>query len=95
MRARKPGENVLGGISSSYYHEELIRDPAVDFVLRGSATEPCLQALVEDGTLTGTLGQYQLTPLAVSHSLVTLHWAHTRFAWSIETSACPVVPTPP
>jgi B12-binding domain/radical SAM domain protein len=39
---------VFGGISSSYYHEELIRDPAVDFVLRGSTTEPCLHALVEE-----------------------------------------------
>lgn len=39
---------VFGGISSSYFHEELIRDPAVDFVLRGSVTEPCLLALVQE-----------------------------------------------
>ena len=39
---------VFGGISSSYFHEELIRDPAVDFVLRGSVTEPCLLALVRE-----------------------------------------------
>lgn len=39
---------VFGGISSSYYHEELIREPAVDFVLRGSVTEPCLLELVRE-----------------------------------------------
>ena len=39
---------VFGGISASYFHEELIRDEAVDFVLRGSVTEPCLLALVRE-----------------------------------------------
>ncbi len=39
---------VFGGISSSYFHEELIRDPSVDFVLRGSATEEALLALVRE-----------------------------------------------
>ncbi len=39
---------VFGGISASYFHEELIRDPAVDFVLRGSVTEECLLALVRE-----------------------------------------------
>jgi B12-binding domain/radical SAM domain protein len=39
---------VFGGISSTYYHEELIREPAVDFVLRGSVTEPCLLALLRE-----------------------------------------------
>jgi B12-binding domain/radical SAM domain protein len=39
---------VFGGISASYFHEELIRDPAVDFVLRGSATEEALLALVRE-----------------------------------------------
>ncbi len=39
---------VFGGISSSYYHEELIQNPAVDFVLRGSVTEPCLVALLRE-----------------------------------------------
>jgi B12-binding domain/radical SAM domain protein len=38
---------VFGGISATYFHEELIRDPAVDFVLRGSVTEPALLALVQ------------------------------------------------
>ena len=37
---------VFGGISSTYFHEELIRDPAVDFVLRGSVTEPALLELL-------------------------------------------------
>jgi len=39
---------VFGGISSSYFHRELIEDPAVDFVLRGSVTEPLLLALVQE-----------------------------------------------
>jgi len=30
---------LLGGLSASYYHEELIRSPFVDFVLRGDTTE--------------------------------------------------------
>jgi len=37
---------VFGGISASYFHRELIEDPSIDFVLRGSVTEPCLLALV-------------------------------------------------
>lgn len=39
---------VFGGISSSYYHRELVRDPAIDFVLRGSVTEPCLLELLRE-----------------------------------------------
>jgi B12-binding domain/radical SAM domain protein len=47
---------VLGGISSTYYHDVLLRDyPQVDFVLRGDSTEvPMLQlleALGKDGPL--------------------------------------------
>lgn len=37
---------VFGGISSTYFHEELIRRPEVDFVLRGSVCEPSLAALL-------------------------------------------------
>lgn len=42
-----PGSYVLyGGLSSSYYHEELVRYPFVDFVIRGDSTEePCRQLL--------------------------------------------------
>ena len=39
---------VFGGISASYFHQELIRDPAVDFVLRGSVTEPALLMLLRE-----------------------------------------------
>jgi len=39
---------VFGGISSTYFHEELVRHPAVDFVLRGSVTEPSLAALLDE-----------------------------------------------
>jgi len=37
---------LMGGLSSSYYHKELIGYPFVDFVLRGDSTEePCRQLL--------------------------------------------------
>jgi len=39
---------VFGGISASYFHRELIEDPSVDLVLRGSVTEPLLLALVQE-----------------------------------------------
>ena len=39
---------LFGGISASYYHEELIRNSSIDFVLRGSVTEPCVLALLEE-----------------------------------------------
>jgi len=46
---------IFGGLSASYYHEELIRYPWVDFVLRGDSTEPplheLLQALASGGPL--------------------------------------------
>ena len=39
---------VFGGMSSTYFHQELIRDPAVDFVLRGSVTELPLLSLLRE-----------------------------------------------
>jgi len=43
---------IMGGLSSSYYHHELIGYSQVDFVLRGDSTEPPLHQLLialEDG----------------------------------------------
>jgi B12-binding domain/radical SAM domain protein len=37
---------ILGGLSSTYYHRELIEHPQVDFVLRGDSTEPMLHRLL-------------------------------------------------
>lgn len=37
---------IMGGLSSSYFHEELIRYPQVDYVLRGDCTEPPLHQLL-------------------------------------------------
>ncbi|MFZ5626077.1 MAG: TIGR04190 family B12-binding domain/radical SAM domain protein [Bacillota bacterium] len=37
---------AFGGLSSSYYHEELISYPYVDFVLRGDSTEEPMRQLV-------------------------------------------------
>ncbi|NGP52353.1 TIGR04190 family B12-binding domain/radical SAM domain protein [Thioalkalivibrio sp. XN8] len=38
---------IFGGLSATYYHEELVRDyPEIDFVLRGDSTEPPLHQLL-------------------------------------------------
>lgn len=46
---------LMGGLSATYFHEELIASPFVDFVLRGDSTEePCrqlLQALRDEAPL--------------------------------------------
>ena len=37
---------LIGGLSATYFHQELIEHPTVDFVLRGDSTEePCRQLL--------------------------------------------------
>ena len=38
---------LFGGFSSSYFHDELIRYPQVDYVLRGDSTEEPLRRLME------------------------------------------------
>ena len=42
---------MFGGFSASYYHEELIRRPEVDYVVRGDSTEEPVRRLME--VLTG------------------------------------------
>jgi len=46
---------IMGGLSSTYFHRELIGYPQVDYVLRGDSTEPplhqLLQSLGERGAL--------------------------------------------
>lgn len=37
---------LMGGLSATYFHQELIRYPQVDYVLRGDSTEPPLHALL-------------------------------------------------
>jgi B12-binding domain/radical SAM domain protein len=37
---------IMGGLSSTYFHEELIRYPQVDYVLRGDSTEPPFHQLL-------------------------------------------------
>ncbi|MBS7652519.1 TIGR04190 family B12-binding domain/radical SAM domain protein [Candidatus Bathyarchaeota archaeon] len=40
---------ILGGLSATYYHEEIIKDhPQVDYILRGDSTERPLLQLLED-----------------------------------------------
>ena len=38
---------VMGGLSASYFHEELVRYPFVDFVLRGDSTEEPVRQLLQ------------------------------------------------
>ncbi len=45
---------IFGGFSSTYFHEELIRYPFVDFVIRGDSTEEPLRQLMAH--LTGARG---------------------------------------
>ena len=46
-KAVHPGIPVLmGGLSSTYFHRELVTYPQVDFVLRGDSTEPPLHQLL-------------------------------------------------
>ena len=48
VRRHHPNTPVLfGGLSSSYFHAELVRYPQVDYVLRGDSTEEPLRQLVE------------------------------------------------
>ncbi len=37
---------IMGGLSSSYYHEELVSYPCVDFVVRGDSTEEPMRQLM-------------------------------------------------
>lgn len=45
LHPRSP--TIFGGYSATYFHEELIRLPYVDFVLRGDSTEEALRLLLE------------------------------------------------
>lgn len=38
---------IMGGLSSTYYHKELITYPQVDYVFRGDSTEPPLHQLLK------------------------------------------------
>ena len=38
---------IMGGLSASYFHKELIHNPHVDFILRGDSTEEPLSRLLE------------------------------------------------
>jgi len=47
---------IFGGLSASYFYEELIRYPQVDFVLRGDSTEEALRRLLAAIKGEGSLG---------------------------------------
>ena len=48
VKQAHPGSRTLvGGLSASYYHRELIENPNVDFVLRGDSTEEPVRQLLQ------------------------------------------------
>jgi B12-binding domain/radical SAM domain protein len=56
VKRHHPGTPVVfGGLSASYFHEELIRSPDVDFVVRGDSTEEPVRRLVSTLQLGGDL----------------------------------------
>ncbi len=55
---------IFGGLSSTYYHRELIGYPQVDFVLRGDSTEPLVHELLGALHLTGTMRTERLARIA-------------------------------
>jgi B12-binding domain/radical SAM domain protein len=46
-RLHPESRTLVGGLSASYYHDELIRYPFVDFVLRGDSTEEPARQLLQ------------------------------------------------
>jgi B12-binding domain/radical SAM domain protein len=48
---------LFGGLSSTYFHEELVTYDSVDFVLRGDSTEEPLRVLIEALKRNGDLGE--------------------------------------
>jgi len=58
LKSMHPDSKVLmGGLSASYFHEELITYPQVDLVLRGDSTEVPLSKLMSVLEARGDLGQ--------------------------------------
>ncbi len=55
---------IFGGFSSSYFHRELIADPAVDFILRGDSTEHPLLLLMQYLRRGGALHPVATSPAA-------------------------------
>ncbi len=58
---------IMGGFSASYYHEELVAHPGVDYVLRGDSTEAPL------GQLLACLGEGR-----EPHDVPNLTWRHQQ-----------------
>ena len=46
---------LLGGLSSTYFHQQILQDPAVDLVLRGNLTEPWVLQLIRTQQSGGSL----------------------------------------
>jgi B12-binding domain/radical SAM domain protein len=64
---------IFGGFSSTYYHEELIRYPFVDFVVRGDSAEEPLRQLM--AYLTGNHSGHDGLPVPASlDSIPNLTW---------------------
>jgi radical SAM superfamily enzyme YgiQ (UPF0313 family) len=56
---------IMGGLSATYFHRELIAYPQVDFVMRGDSTEPPLHQLLlalRDGAPVDAIPELPSTP---------------------------------
>jgi B12-binding domain/radical SAM domain protein len=48
---------IMGGLSATYFHEELVRYPSVDYILRGNSTEIPMLDLLETLRSGGTVAE--------------------------------------
>ncbi|HSR13909.1 MAG TPA: cobalamin-dependent protein, partial [Thermodesulfobacteriota bacterium] len=76
---------VFGGYSSSYFHEELIRYPQVDYVIRGDSAEEPLRRLM---TALGIRGRPRTAPTGEMRSLEDI----PNLTWKDETGEIRVNP---
>jgi hypothetical protein len=70
---------IMGGLSSTYFHRELIAYPQVDYVLRGDSTEPPLHQLL-----------IALKEGAPVDKIANLTWKDAKAFTSIPSLSCPM-----
>jgi B12-binding domain/radical SAM domain protein len=86
---------IFGGLSATYYHQEIMRDcPSVDFIVRGDSTEEPLRLLMEAikfggeyGTVPNLVwrtGQGEVTVNAISNRPSALDYVHFDYSHPIK-----------
>lgn len=77
---------IFGGLSSTYFHEELIQYPQVDMVMKGDSTEEPMRALLEVMRKGGSLSEvpnlsWKDSEGTITHQPITYvpeKWTHSR-----------------